>query len=94
MMWIWIIVGLGILTLIAIFFAIYYYQQSRKKDKWAAIQYANQTGNDGDLIERDIEKYSGKGDNRVSQFADHDDLLKTSGDIVEDEPIPTPYALQ
>lgn len=94
MMWIWIIVGMGILFLIAVFIAIYYCQQSKKKDKWAAMQYANQTGNDGDLIEKDIEKYSGKGDTRTNQFADHDDLMKSSAEVVEDEPIPSPYALQ
>ena len=94
MMWIWIIVGLGIVTLIAIFFAVYYCMQSRKKDKWAAIQYANTPGNDGDLIEKDVEKYAGKGDNRVNQFQDHQDMMQSSAEMIEDEPIPQPYALQ
>ena len=63
MFWIWIIIGLGVLILIALFFAIYYCMQSKKKEKWAAIQYANTPENDGDLIEKDVEKdaYAGQG---------------------------------
>ena len=56
MLWIYIIIGMGVLILIAIFFAIYYCLQSKKKDKWAAIQYAYTPDNDGDLIEKDVEK--------------------------------------
>ena len=91
MMWIWIIIALGVLFLIALFMAIYYYRQSKNKEKWAAMQYAN--GNDGDLIEKDVENH-GKGELRSNQFKDHDELMKTSADIVEDEPIPSPYGLQ
>ena len=58
MFWIWIIIALGVLILIALFFAIYYCMQSKKKDKWAAIQYSNTPENDGDLIEKDVEKHA------------------------------------
>ena len=92
MFWIWIIIGMGVVLLLAIFCAIYYCMQSRKKDKWAAIQYAN--GRDGDLIEKDVEKYAGKGDRRVNQFDDHQELMQSSHQIVEDEPIPSPYGVQ
>jgi hypothetical protein len=64
MMWIWIIIGLGVLFLIALFMAIYYRHQSNKRAQWAAVQYANTPGNDGDLIEKDVEQQHGKGEVR------------------------------
>ena len=92
MMWIWIIIAMSVLLLIAIFFAVYYCMQSKKKDKWAAIQYANGTGNEGNLL--DNEDYGGKGAKRVNQFEDHKDLMESTHEIIDDEPIPSPYALQ
>ena len=56
MFWIWIIIALGVLILIAAFLAIYYCMQSKRKDKWAAFQYENTPANDGDLIEKDVER--------------------------------------
>jgi len=65
MFWIWIIIGLGILILIAFLFAIYYCMQNQRKGKWAAMQKANSKTNDGDLIEKDIEDYAQIPDKRV-----------------------------
>ena len=86
MLWIYIIIGLGVLILIAIFFAIYYCMQSKKKDKWAAIQYAYTPDNDGDLIEKDVEKEAYAGQGRPT--------IERSVQIIEDEPVQSAYALQ
>ena len=69
-MWIGISSGLLLLFLIALFLVFYYRNQSRVKDRTLAlVGYANT--NDGDLIEKDVESYAGKGDTRSSQFDDH-----------------------
>ena len=86
MFWIWIIIALGVLILIALFFAIYFCMKSKKQQKWAAIQYANTPENDGDLIEKDVEKdaYAGQGKPTIDR----------SLEILEDEAVPSAYALQ
>ena len=93
-MWIWIIIGMGVVLLILVFFAVYFCIKNRKMNKAAALQYANGAGNDGELLEKDGENYGGKGAKRVNQFEDHQDLMESTHETIKDEPIPSPYALQ
>lgn len=66
MMWIWIIIGMSVVLLILIFFAVYFCIQNRKMNKWAAQQYANGAGNDDELLDNGNENYGGKGAKRVN----------------------------
>ena len=95
MMWIWIIIGMSVVLLILVFFAVYFCIQNRNMNKWAAQQYANGAGDDGsNLLDKDSNDYGGKGAKRVNQFEDHKDLMESTHEIIDDEPIPSPYALQ
>ena len=70
--WLWIVIGLGVLVLIFFVVCCYYRRKAKKTEEFNAMLYATPVANDGDMIQKDIEKdVSGKLGERHTQFEDH-----------------------